>query len=97
MMTKVFEALALRCPRELAPQTEELLRLCLDYIAYDPNYNYDDTAEDDDGGEMDVDEDGAGSDDDDNESIIDTLDWKIRRAAAKFISTVIRAPQQQQK
>lgn len=61
------------------------MKLCLEYMTYDPNYNYEDDVED---GTMetemedDEEENDEYSDDDD-------MSWKVRRAAAKCLESVI--------
>jgi len=65
--------------------------LCLKYITYDPNYNYDDDENGsitDDDVAMVLEEDG---DDDENDeySDDDDMSWKIRRSAAKCLEAVI--------
>ena len=42
-----------KCGKEITPHLPTILDLCLKYIFYDPNYNYDDGDDDD---EMDCDE-----------------------------------------
>lgn len=59
------------------------------YITYDPNYNYDDGDVDN---LMETDEDKTGEeedDDDDEYSDDDDMSWKVRRAAAKCLESVI--------
>lgn len=63
-----------------------MVKICLNYITYDPNYNYD--ADDGDGNaSMDT------EDDDDIESEKysdeDDVSWKVRRSAAKCLEAVI--------
>lgn len=41
-----------RCPKEMSSHIQTIIKLCLKYITYDPNYNYD--AEDDQDDGMDV-------------------------------------------
>ena len=36
-----------RCPKEVYPHVSTVISLCLRYLTYDPNYNYDDEDEDD--------------------------------------------------
>lgn len=36
-----------RCPKEMTPHIGPIMDLCLNYIVYDPNYNYDDVDVDD--------------------------------------------------
>lgn len=80
------EAFIVRCPDAIKPHIPSIVDLCLKYITYDPNYNY----EADDGDlsqSMDMD------DDDDVESEEysddDDMSWKVRRAAAKCLESVI--------
>lgn len=65
----------------------QITNLCLRYITYDPNYNYDNDA-DDEGGNMETEEE---EDDDeyDEYSDDDDMSWKVRRAAAKCLEAVI--------
>lgn len=58
------------------------------YITYDPNYNYDDGDGDN---LMETDEDKLGEEDeeDDEYSDDDDMSWKVRRAAAKCLESVI--------
>lgn len=56
-------------------------------MTYDPNYNYD---EDDDGeGYMDMVEDEDEEEENDEYSDDDDMSWKVRRAAAKCLESVI--------
>lgn len=41
-----------RCPKEMSPNIQAIIKLCLKYITYDPNYNYD--ADDDEDDSMDI-------------------------------------------
>lgn len=41
-----------RCPKEMSPHLPTIIKLCLKYITYDPNYNYD--ADDDQDDSMDI-------------------------------------------
>lgn len=80
------EAFVQRCPEAIMPHISSIVNLCLKYITYDPNYNYE--ADDGDGGvamDMEDDEDVDSeeySDDDD-------MSWKVRRSAAKCLESVI--------
>lgn len=80
------EAFVQRCPEAIKPHISTIVGLCLQYVTYDPNYNYE--ADDGDLGasmEMEDDEDVDSeeySDDDD-------MSWKVRRAAAKCLESVI--------
>jgi cullin-associated NEDD8-dissociated protein 1 len=80
------EAFVTRCPDAIKPHIPSIIQLCLTYITYDPNYNYE--ADDGDTGFQmeteDDDEEGSEeySDDDD-------MSWKVRRSAAKCLESVI--------
>lgn len=80
------EAFVQKCPDKITPHISPIVTLCLVYLTYDPNYNY--GAEDGEPGHMmdtEFDEDGDSeeySDDDD-------MSWKVRRAAAKCLESVI--------
>lgn len=80
------EAFVQRCPETIKPHIPSIVDLCLKYITYDPNYNYE--ADDGEGGfhmeTEDDDDDGSDeySDDDD-------MSWKVRRSAAKCLESVI--------
>ena len=62
--------------------------LCLKYISYDPNYNYDDDEEMNDLS-MEQDEIDNDENDQDDYSDDDDVSWKIRRAAAKCLDAII--------
>lgn len=70
----------------------QITTLCLRYITYDPNYNYDNDV-DEDGETMETEED---EDDDeyDEYSDDDDMSWKVRRAAAKCLEAVISSRQE---
>uniref|UniRef100_A0A6B2EGK5 Putative tata-binding protein-interacting protein n=1 Tax=Phlebotomus kandelakii TaxID=1109342 RepID=A0A6B2EGK5_9DIPT len=80
------EAFIQRCPEAIVPHIPTIVALCLDYVTYDPNYNYE--ADDGDAGvsmdteeEEDVDSEEYSDDDD--------MSWKVRRSAAKCLESVI--------
>ncbi|KAK5639691.1 hypothetical protein RI129_012183 [Pyrocoelia pectoralis] len=86
---QAFEAFVQRCPKEITPHIPAIIKLCLKYMTYDPNYNYD---EDDEFQENKNDD--MGDDDDDDEendeySDDDDMSWKVRRSAAKCLESVI--------
>ncbi|PSN42416.1 Cullin-associated NEDD8-dissociated protein 1 [Blattella germanica] len=86
---QAFEAFVHRCPKEITPHMNTITELCLQYITYDPNYNYDDEGDEgEDGIIMETEEEG---DDDDNDeySDDDDMSWKVRRSAAKCLEAVI--------
>ena len=89
-----------KCGSEISGHIPAIVDLCLEYITYDPNYNYDDgddsDMECDDGKVVFVyvitnasieGEDDTGSDDEYSDD--DDVSWKVRRAAAKCIQAVI--------
>lgn len=80
------EAFVLRCPDAIGPHIPMILELCMKYVTYDPNYNY----EADDG------ESGVAMDTEDEEYVDseeysddDDMSWKVRRAAAKCLEALI--------
>jgi cullin-associated NEDD8-dissociated protein 1 len=89
-----FEAFAERCPAEVAAHMDTMLDRVIGFMAFDPNYTYDDSDEDSDAEmadgsdyedeeEDDYDDyDDFGGDDDDNT-------WKVRRASVKVIQAFI--------
>jgi len=89
-----FEALVLRCPKEIPPYLPQIVDLCLKYLKHDPNYA---TGSDDEGGDgedMETDENEGGGDDEQGDddgdySDDDDISWKIRRASAKCLSAII--------
>jgi len=84
---QAFEAFVQRCPKEMTPHIPVIIDLCLSYISYDPNYNYDD-AEAEEANMMDT-EDGDDSGDEDEYSDDDDMSWKVRRASAKCLQAII--------
>jgi cullin-associated NEDD8-dissociated protein 1 len=67
----------------------QIIEICLIYIMYDPNYNYDDDMNDfSDDGVMDIEED-AEEDAEDEYSDDDDMSWKVRRAAAKCLEAAV--------
>lgn len=88
---QAFDAFVNRCPSETAAYTNNIIKLCLEYLAYDPNYNYDDNGENGDENFMDT-TDGEDMEDEDIEddySDDDDMSWKVRRAAAKCLEGII--------
>ncbi|XP_076174550.1 cullin-associated and neddylation-dissociated 1 isoform X2 [Ptiloglossa arizonensis] len=88
---QAFESFVYRCPKEITPHINKIIEICLIYITYDPNYNYDDDMNDSPGGEgvvMEVEEDGE-EDGEDEYSDDDDMSWKVRRAAAKCLEAVV--------
>lgn len=87
-----LEAFQNNCVSEMRRFTEEVLNAGKIFLKYDPNYADQDESDDED---MDEDEDDGFGDDadfeeDGNFSDEDDISWKVRRCAAKLLSTVIR-------
>ncbi|XP_014219728.1 cullin-associated NEDD8-dissociated protein 1 [Copidosoma floridanum] len=87
---QAFEAFVQRCPKEITPYIQQIIEICLKYLTYDPNYNYDDEADMSDGENavMEMEEDGE-DEADDEYSDDDDMSWKVRRAATKCLEAVI--------
>lgn len=69
----------------------QIIEICLIYITYDPNYNYDDDVSELSDGEgvvMETEEDGE-EDGEDEYSDDDDMSWKVRRASAKCLEAVV--------
>ena len=80
------EAMVSKCGSEISPHIPAIVELCLEYLTYDPNYNYDDGEDSD----MECDDDGDEENGTDDEySDDDDVSWKVRRAAAKCLEAVI--------
>ncbi|XP_076124630.1 cullin-associated NEDD8-dissociated protein 2 [Alosa pseudoharengus] len=83
---QAFEAFVRRCPKEMSPHIATVIKLCLKYITYDPNYNYDGDDDQEDSMETEEDED---QETDDEYSDDDDMSWKVRRSSVKCLETVI--------
>jgi len=85
------EALVARCPGEVTPFVPALLKLGLQYVKHDPNYADDE----EDGGDDAMDEDADADEDEedfgDEYSDDDDTSWKVRRAAAKLLASIVSA------
>lgn len=82
---QAFESFVRRCPKEISPFVQEIIKICLLYICHDPNYNYDD----DDDDAMETEDDEEDEEEDEEYSDDDDMSWKVRRAAAKCLDAVI--------
>jgi len=82
---QAFEAMTFKCGSEMSPHIPDIIKICLHYIAYDPNYNYDDADEEEMECDSEMEEDGS----DDEYSDDDDVSWKVRRAAAKCLEAII--------
>ncbi|NWX88014.1 CAND1 protein, partial [Nothoprocta pentlandii] len=78
-----------RCPKEIDPHIPSVIGLCLKYITFDPNYNYDN--EEDEEEEMMETENGEDEEQesDDEYSDDDDISWKVRRSAAKCLEAIV--------
>lgn len=84
------EAMVCKCGAEMSPHIPTIVALCLEYIKYDPNYNYEEGEESD--MECDDEQEEEGSDDEYSDD--DDVSWKVRRAAAKCLESVISTRQE---
>ncbi|XP_064480368.1 cullin-associated NEDD8-dissociated protein 1-like [Ornithodoros turicata] len=81
-----FESLIRRCPKEISPHVSTIVRICLEYLCYDPNYNYDD---EEDENMMDMDRGDTEGESEEEYSDDDDMSWKVRRASAKCLEAVV--------
>ncbi|KAJ0182615.1 hypothetical protein K1T71_001984 [Dendrolimus kikuchii] len=91
---QALEAFVLKCPKEVQPHIPTIIELCLKMITYDPNYNYEDEEEEASGDDEEMEDASFAPDadpDSDSEeySDDDDMSWKVRRAAAKCLESVI--------
>ncbi|KAI5937222.1 cullin-associated NEDD8-dissociated protein 2 isoform X2 [Manis javanica] len=85
---QAFEAFLRKCPKEMGPHVSNVTSLCLQYMKYDPNYNYD--SGDDDEEQMETeDSEFSEQESEDEYSDDDDMSWKVRRAAAKCMAALI--------
>ncbi|ROI83697.1 Cullin-associated NEDD8-dissociated protein 1 [Anabarilius grahami] len=85
---QAFEAFFSRCPKEMSPHLPTIIKLCLKYITYDPNYNYD--ADDDQDDSMDIKErEDEDQESDDEYSDDEDMSWKVRRSSVKCLEAII--------
>uniref|UniRef100_A0A8V5HEU4 Uncharacterized protein n=1 Tax=Melopsittacus undulatus TaxID=13146 RepID=A0A8V5HEU4_MELUD len=84
---QAFESFVRRCPKEMDPHIPNVMGLCLKYITFDPNYNYDNEEEE----EMMETENGEDEEQesDDEYSDDDDISWKVRRSAAKCLEAIV--------
>ncbi|XP_061708687.1 cullin-associated NEDD8-dissociated protein 1 isoform X1 [Cydia pomonella] len=91
---QALEAFVLKCPKEVQPHIPTIIELCLKMITYDPNYNYEDSEEGGGGEDEEMEDETAAPDadpesDSEEYSDDDDMSWKVRRAAAKCLESVI--------
>ncbi|XP_006868744.1 PREDICTED: cullin-associated NEDD8-dissociated protein 2 [Chrysochloris asiatica] len=84
---QAFEAFLRKCPKEMGPHVPNVTSLCLKYIKHDPNYNYDS------GGDKELmeteDSEFSEQESEDEYSDDEDMSWKVRRAAAKCLTSLI--------
>ncbi|XP_054136757.1 cullin-associated NEDD8-dissociated protein 1-like isoform X1 [Melozone crissalis] len=85
---QAFESFVRRCPKEMDPHISSVMGLCLKYITFDPNYNYDNEEEEEEMMETENGEDEE-QESDDEYSDDDDISWKVRRAAAKCLEAIV--------
>ncbi|XP_065263956.1 cullin-associated NEDD8-dissociated protein 1-like isoform X2 [Emys orbicularis] len=87
---QAFESFVRRCPKEIGPHIPSVMGLCLKYITYDPNYNYDNEEEEEEEEMMET-ENGEDEEQesDDEYSDDDDISWKVRRSAAKCLEAIV--------
>ncbi|XP_014662099.1 PREDICTED: cullin-associated NEDD8-dissociated protein 1-like [Priapulus caudatus] len=84
---QAFESFVRRCPKEISTHIPTIITLCLEYLCYDPNYNYDDDDDDEDSMDTEADEEQGESDDEYSDD--DDMSWKVRRASAKCLEAIV--------
>ncbi|XP_070701638.1 cullin-associated NEDD8-dissociated protein 2 [Pempheris klunzingeri] len=83
---QAFEAFIRRCPKEMSPHVAMVTQLCLKFMTFDPNYNYDEEEDEEDSMET---EDGLDEESDDEYSDDDDLSWKVRRSSVRCLEALI--------
>ncbi|XP_070594405.1 cullin-associated NEDD8-dissociated protein 1-like isoform X2 [Erythrolamprus reginae] len=86
---QAFESFVRRCPKEIGPHLPNVTGLCLKYITYDPNYNYDNEEEEEDEMMETENAEEEEQESDDEYSDDDDISWKVRRAAAKCLEAIV--------
>lgn len=84
---QAFESFVIRCHNEITPHVQSILTLVMEFIKYDPNYNYGDSEDDDE--PMDEDEEEYSDEDDGDYSDDDDTSWKVRRAGLRVLTAII--------
>lgn len=85
---QTLESFVCKCPKEVTPYVGKITDLCLEYLCYDPNYNYGEDIND--GCSLDTnDDEDFDNEDEDEYSDDDDMSWKIRRAAAKCLGSIM--------
>ncbi|XP_018320590.1 cullin-associated NEDD8-dissociated protein 1 isoform X2 [Agrilus planipennis] len=85
---QAFESFVQRCPKEITCHIGNITKLCVEFMTYDPNYNYDEDDDVQDKG-MDTVEEYDEDEENDEYSDDDDMSWKVRRSAAKCLESII--------
>eukprot|EP00759_Apiculatamorpha_spiralis_P048078 PhF_6_TR43415/c0_g1_i2/m.66697/K17263/CAND1; cullin-associated NEDD8-dissociated protein 1 len=84
---QAYESLITRCPQQVTPYVDTVLKQCQELIKWDPNYEDDGGYEDEgDAGDEEFEQDpdfAQGMDEDDG------ISWRVRKAAAKCIQSIL--------
>ena len=88
-----FESFAERCPNQVAAHMESMLATVIGFMAYDPNYTYDDSDDDEEMGGSDASDEDSDEEEYDDEDYGDEDDntWKVRRASIKVIQAFVHS------
>ncbi|KAF1632604.1 Cullin-associated NEDD8-dissociated protein 1, partial [Eudyptes filholi] len=78
-----------RCPKEIDPHIPNVMELCLKYITFDPNYNYDNEEEEEEEMMETDNREDEEQESDDEYSDDDDISWKVRRSAAKCLEAIV--------
>ncbi|MFH4982023.1 hypothetical protein AB6A40_008732 [Gnathostoma spinigerum] len=96
---QAFESFIFRCPKDIAPFVEGIVKVAQKFLKYDPNYNYGDDDEVDGANGICMDTDVFDSDEEEGDtteySDDDDLSWKVRRASAKCLEALIISRREQ--
>ncbi|KAL5982815.1 Cullin-associated NEDD8-dissociated protein 1 [Asimina triloba] len=82
---QALESFLLRCPRDISSYCDNILRLSLEFLSYDPNFTDNMEEDSDDETHEEEEEDESVDEYSDDEDV----SWKVRRAAAKCLGAII--------
>eukprot|EP00397_Hematodinium_sp_SG-2012_P004830 GEMP01004844.1.p1 GENE.GEMP01004844.1~~GEMP01004844.1.p1 ORF type:complete len:1220 (+),score=245.97 GEMP01004844.1:145-3804(+) len=82
-----FESFVVRCPKEISKHLDDLSKLLLSLLSFDPNLYQT--------GDMNDQDDVPDSDDDYGDSEDDDSAWKVRRAALKCIASLVKTGEEE--
>lgn len=85
---QTLETLLYKCPIDMTQYVGEILEASDKFIKYDPNVAFESDEEEE--GDMDIEDDEEFSDDELGYSDEDDVSWKVRKAASRCITSVIR-------